>query len=222
MKVQYRNTLLRIVTPQQATDFHYIDYIDDNGLLKIREDKYNDIINNITYYKALSETDNEIIALYHNVALRSIYIRTRTTYGSYTVEEEKEYIKNTDLDQFELSDVTMKYLYDSVGREIASQYIDSSLPQTDLMSRSVNKIYYLGTEEEYHNGDVPYLSTHYEGYNAEFERMWYDPKLLDDEVDDGQDIEQFLLQEAATFMNELQIPQDMQDWYFNDVFLPPL
>lgn len=219
MILQFKNTNNKIISEQQADGTYFKEYISKNtGLLKIKESKFNSVTERILYYKDIDETADGILYSYNNIeSITVVKIRERVPYGNYTVEEEKIYWRNKTTRELELKPLIMKYLINSLGQNIAYELIDSSLSSTDENYRIVNKTYFIGLFTDYNKSDTALMSTKYNGYNQPFDFMVYDSGTGDD-----QDIDYLPLPQTIQVMTELGIPQNIQDWYLNDDFLPPL
>ncbi|MFY0483089.1 hypothetical protein ACI6PS_10815 [Flavobacterium sp. PLA-1-15] len=218
MLVQYRNFDKKIITEHQALGSHYKDFIDLNGLLKIRESKLDSKVESVLYYKEKDEDEIEIVSVYDNInSIDSLYIREREIYGAYLIEKECAYFKNLELGKLELQSSIIKWLYNSNVDNISYEMIDPTLPIKDPHHRVVNKTYYLNGPE-CNDEQRSYITTGYRGYNETFDYMAY---VKVGQSFDDQDIEYMDLEATTKFMSALGISQKMQNWFLNDDLLPP-
>ncbi len=217
--IQYRSSSNHslLSAEQAALEGSYNkEYLVDGAVKKIEEYLWSDIVS-ISYYKDVNEQDDQIVDVYTAIAsLKAVYIRTRETYGGYTVEAENSYFKNERTGDLELQPFIVKWLYDVNNMNVAIESIKTDLPDTDPDHWRIKKFYYFdatspGTEEHY------FISMFEEDaficlYYVAGVGMKYD----------GQDDDEFNLQDSLVWMTQLGLTQELQYWYTNTVFLPPI
>lgn len=213
MITEYRNENLKLVTEQQFAQnnfWGFKDYLDNNAL-KIREKYENGKIKEIHYYKNPNENDEAIVDKYKHIdGLAFIITRERESYGDFWIEKVKDFsVINNVYFPF-----ISRELYNSKNQLIASESIDSSVPETDENHYELVKYYY--NSDDGRNGE--YFVSHY--FNGIFEDIEHFQFGFDT---DSQDVERgYYGGSAEQLMIRMGISPKMRAWYVNNDFLPEL
>lgn len=226
MQIQYKNFDGLAITAQQAglEKKEFYKEIIENGLVKkieyhwgVPERNQLPSLFELIYYKDANETNNEIIAKYSKTeSLYKIRIRTRSTHGIFSIDNEELYSRKPT--GFVNLYVENNYLYDSNNNLMAHEVIHTDKTPQDPDYRIIWK-YYFDVEA---NGKKTTVNPHFEvnyDENGDFAYIEYNP---DPPYCLGFDLTQYFDQEADDFMTSFNIPSNLQAWYKTRDFLPPI
>ncbi|MBY8963392.1 hypothetical protein KJK34_11570 [Flavobacterium sp. D11R37] len=201
MKIIYRNIYDKTITFNEddlPEVYEKVEVDENTGLTKKIESINNGVVEDIQYYIAEDEDENDIIESYANQGKDSITIIERKIIGNYTVELDKEYDKNYKL--VLLSEAVL----DSLGNIICLR--DLNIVDKQPIIQSTEKYYY-----DYLEGW---------GYRRIFESMYNrEGSLLNLTYmasDEEQDWEDYDLNNIS----DLQKRFTNIDYYLNADFLP--
>ena len=137
MTVSYENYLGEPITFQQVDllDDYNKNYYDDDSLIRKVEHYEKKIISSYTYYLSSNEALSVVLDEFKN---ESVDIITRSYFGSYRIEESKDYTKNTLKFYF-------RKLYDSNNNLICEQ--EFSINDLTVLPAKTEKYLYVVGEE---------------------------------------------------------------------------
>ena len=203
MSIQIRYTNLGLeITPQQAallTEYDKV-YVWPDGLTKREESYQNNQLTEVNYYKDATESEDDALAILMPLNV-SFGIRSRQSYGAYTIIDENSYYQNKFSKKW-------KWILDARGRSICVEEIDIN---TDIpMPQYTFK--FLG--EYVNEQSVDYCKFHYN----EDGRFWFCEYNYFDEYDN----DEFDLARLPWIKDRFQLSDNMYNYYLSSELLPPL